>query len=336
MNESEVSNEPQIFLENKAFPFTLGEGFEKILLKIGYKSNYDFQNKIIKIIYNVSFEVNKQVGNEFSVFIQIRPDNIRKKIKSGFHKCIIEIINDDIKKKIVDKNRKYYFVNLPQIFIANVNKAENGEKMNMKFEELLLHWENKKNKDMIEYLNNNPDLCGKTLWNKVRDMKYKQLLEAYFISAEFEKTIINLQAKSEKKNKKVSVSYIENYINLALSYIDFYTCSENNNFTPSKVNSNSSLFKPDESIYFHVKPNENPTQIEQDEPVATILQITPGFITGQPFEDETIFMDDENDSRSEKMSISDNDEKMNNSYDSFEKKNDKKSLENQIYFRENF
>ena len=334
MNEYDVSNELQTFLKKEPLPFTLGEGFEKILLKIGYKSYYDHQNKKIKIIYNVYFEVNKVIENKLSDSILIRADNIRKKIKSAFHKCIIEIINEDIKKKISDKNRKYYFANLPQIFIANVNKAENSEKMNMEFEKLLLHWKNKKNIDMIEYLNNNPDLCEKTIWNKVKNMTYKQLLESYFISAEFEKTICNLQAKSEKKNKKVSALYIENYINLALSYTDFYTNSELNNYTPSNNNSNSLPSNPDEYIYFYGNHNENKNEIEQDEPEAKILELSFGFIEKQLVEDENItIMDEENDSRSEKMSCSDNEEKMNGSFD---EKNDKKSLENQIIFRENF
>ena len=261
-----MSDEMQIFLKNEASPFTLGEGFEIILLKIGYKSNYDLQNKKIKIINNVVFEVNNQVASDF---VLVRADNIRKKIKTSFHKCIIKIINDDIKKKMSDKKRKYYFANLPQIFIANVNKAENRDVMNMTFEKLLLHWKNEKNEDMIEYLNNNLDLCKKTIWNKVRNMTYRQLLEAYFISAEFEKTIYNLQAKSEKKNKKVSALYIESYINLALSYIDFYTCSENNSCFSS---SNSLSLSPDESIYFYRNYEENIIPMEQEEPIATFLE----------------------------------------------------------------
>ena len=50
----------QLSYENIAFPFNLGEGYEIILLKIGYKSNFDSQNKEIKIIYNEFFEVNNQ------------------------------------------------------------------------------------------------------------------------------------------------------------------------------------------------------------------------------------------------------------------------------------
>ena len=54
-------------------------------------------------------------------------------------------------------------------------------------------------------------------------MTYKELIEAYLSSAEFEKSIIDLKIKSEKRNKKISALYIEAYINLALTYTDFYS-----------------------------------------------------------------------------------------------------------------
>ena len=36
----------------KAFPFTEGEGLEKVLEGLGYKANLDISNKKIKIIQN--------------------------------------------------------------------------------------------------------------------------------------------------------------------------------------------------------------------------------------------------------------------------------------------
>jgi len=335
MNESNLSDEIQIILKNEAFPFRLGEGFEKILLKIGYKSIYDFQNKTIKIIYNVLFEVNKQENYETSISIQIRADNIRKKIKSGFHKTIITIINDDLKINISDKKRKYYFVNLPQIFIANVNKEGNREIMNMTFENLLLYWINEKNKNMIEYLNDNPDLCKKTIWNKIKNMTYKELLEAYFISAEFEKSICDLQEKSTKKNKNVSALYIETYINLALSYIDFYTTPKKDNNVHPKSGASSLILKPDEFIYFYEHKEEEPIHMDQEEPIATFIEHPFRFSENQLIDNETIIMDEENDSNNGKMNCSDNDEEINNSsgdknykkfYNDFIKKREKKFM----------
>lgn len=48
-------------------------------------------------------------------------------------------------------------------------------------------------------------------------MKYKNLLKAYFLSKEFENSIIELHQKKEK------VEYIEKYVNEALGYIQFFS-----------------------------------------------------------------------------------------------------------------
>ena len=47
-------------------------------------------------------------------------------------------------------------------------------------------------------------------------MKYKDLYKAYFLSAEFEKSIIDMYKKGEK------MEYIESYINKSLNYINFF------------------------------------------------------------------------------------------------------------------
>ena len=62
-------------------------------------------------------------------------------------------------------------------------------------------------------------------------MTYKDLLKAFFLSEEFEKSIIALKTKAEKSKKKeknVSPQYIENYINIALKYIDFFSSPNTN------------------------------------------------------------------------------------------------------------
>ena len=48
-------------------------------------------------------------------------------------------------------------------------------------------------------------------------MKYKDLYKAYFLSAEFENSIIDIYKKGEK------MEYIESYINKSLNYINFFT-----------------------------------------------------------------------------------------------------------------
>ena len=76
------------------------------------------------------------------------------------------------------------------------------------------------------FLLENPSVSEKLKWNQIKEMKYKELLEEFFLSAEFEKSIIDMKNKYEKKNKKLTTDYLENYINLALNYIDFFINSE--------------------------------------------------------------------------------------------------------------
>jgi hypothetical protein len=305
----------QLSYENIAFPFNLGEGYEIILLKIGYKSNFDLQNKEIKIIYNEFFEVNNQVKIDK---ILIRADNIRKKIKSGFHKCLLKIINDFIKSYCPDKKRKHFFVNLPQNFIANVNKENNHDVMELTLEKLILMWKNEKNENLIDYLNNNPELSEKSKWNIIKNMTYKQLLEAYFLSAEFEKSICELQAKSELKNKKVGPLYIETYINIALTYIDFYTSPiipKKDNYFPYNT---SSIFMPlnyCEYEYISGINLDTPIHMNEENPIITINESSFGFSTIQSEDDIVIINKEENDSSNEKMSCSDDNEAMNESFD---------------------
>ena len=48
-------------------------------------------------------------------------------------------------------------------------------------------------------------------------MKYKDILEAYFLSEEFENTIVKLKKKREVDE------YIETYIFLAKNYINYFS-----------------------------------------------------------------------------------------------------------------
>ena len=215
------------------FPFTKGKGLEKTLEIMGYKYEWITPYKKLRIISIDKFVVCKDI-EEVKKVIYIRPDNIRKKIKSSFHKNIIKIINNNIKNAFSDKNiKKYFFNNLPQSFIRNINRSENQMKMDITFEKLLIILDNEKNKNkkIIKFLDEKPEISEKSNWNLIKNMKYKELFQAFFLSEEFEKSIIALKTKSEKskkKEKKVSSQYIENYINIALKYIDFFSSPNTN------------------------------------------------------------------------------------------------------------
>ena len=244
-NSENSQNSVSSLNKSNYFPFHKGKGLEKTLEMMGYKYEWIKPGKIIKIISLDKFVVCKD-NEDFEKVIYIRPDNIKKKLKSSFHKNIIKIINNKIKKAYSDKNiKENFFINLPQSFIRNVNISENSTKMEMKFGQLLVNWDDEKNKKTKKFLDKNPDLSEKSNWNLIQNMTYKELLEAFFLSEEFEKSIIALKTKAEKskkKDKKVSSQYIENYINIALKYIDFFSSPINNeDLEISKKNNNSLL-----------------------------------------------------------------------------------------------
>ena len=56
-----------------------------------------------------------------------KPDDIRKKIKSRFHKSIRNIINENLKKA----GSKYFFSFLPQIFICSIGREKNYQILNL-------------------------------------------------------------------------------------------------------------------------------------------------------------------------------------------------------------
>ena len=228
------------------FPFTKGKGLEKTLEIMGYKYEWIIPYKKLRIISLDKFVVCKDI-EEIKNVIYIRPDNIRKKIKSSFHKNIIKIINNKIKNALSDKKiKKYFFNNLPQSFIRNINRSENQMKMDITFEKLLRILGDENNKKIIKFLDEKHEISEKSNWNLIKNMKYKELLQAFFLSEEFEKSIIALKTKSEKsqkKEKKVSSQYIENYINIALKYIDFYSSPNTNEDLEIQIDSDSFSFE---------------------------------------------------------------------------------------------
>lgn len=159
-------------------------------------------------------------------------DIIRKKIKSRFHKSIKNIINDNLKKA----GSEFFFDFLPQCFIGNTSKKLNKTCLEMTYKELLstdfysdlcktmLNYKNElidknkfnKNKCTLEYLKNNPEISKKSGFDYIKDMKYKTLLNNYFISKEFEDSLHQVKEENE------APEYIQFYIYRAKNYVNFY------------------------------------------------------------------------------------------------------------------
>jgi hypothetical protein len=52
---------------------------------------------------------------------------------------------------------------------------------------------------VLDYLDKNPDICKKSGFDIISNMKYSDLLEAYFKSEEFDKSIIKLREENEEE-----------------------------------------------------------------------------------------------------------------------------------------
>ena len=154
-----------------------------------------------------------------------KPDDIRKKIKARFHKAIKNIINENLKKA----GSKEFFDFIPQCFIGNVSKNLNHKILDFTYKELLLEdfsshlklsnvdkIKYQRNQKVLKYLKENPEISKRAGFDLIEKMKYKELLQLYFFSNQFEKSINML------KEEKESSDYIEEYIYRAKTYIRFY------------------------------------------------------------------------------------------------------------------
>ena len=203
--------------DDKCFPFNDPKGLTSYFdIKFVTKKYYAKENgKIRKIPKRRKF----------------KSDDIRKKIKSRFHKELKNILNKNLKKCGSQKFFDYF----PHSFISNVSKIKNSEYLNLTYKELLSldfrkkilkddgvinkieHKKFLKNKEILDYLEQNPEISKLSGFSIIKDLKYKELLEKYFNSIQFEKSVLQL------KNERESYEYIIKYIRKAKDYINFYS-----------------------------------------------------------------------------------------------------------------
>jgi len=173
---------------------------------------------------------------EVKIKRKYKEDDIRKKIKSSFLKILLTTINELLKKG----GSIFAFEYFPQNFITDITQQTNFEVMELTYEELFDYThekvveENKyelkpyqeqsnkvaekkyeTNKKILEYLNKNKKISEKSGWEKIRKMKYIDLLKAFFNSKKFENSVNELKQKEDK-------NYINNYLFLAHNYIDYF------------------------------------------------------------------------------------------------------------------
>ena len=173
-----------------------------------------------------------------SVKRKLKPDNIRKKIKSRFFKSIRMRIN----KMLKEAKSKEFFDLLPQCFIINITKKKNQQIMDMPFKTLITYnfiaeeksMENRsdkksakdkwnvdikkydKNLRVISYLEQNKEIAKKSKFDIIGNMTVAQLFDEYLKSAEFEKEVVKL------RNEGNDDSYIKDYIVKAFGFINYF------------------------------------------------------------------------------------------------------------------
>jgi hypothetical protein len=225
----------------------LNTNSENIILNENEVSNKELNNNKKKIkknknkfkICHIEYKKTEKDGNDKKDKIitnrlkhrrKYKPDDIRKKIKSRFHKSIKNIINENLRKA----GSKKLFTCLPQVFITSIARQTNRYVLNMSFREILQKnfvdeldekkYKNKKidlakykkNLSVLEYLDNNPEICKNSGFDIISKMKYCDLLEEYFKSNEFERAIFKLKEENEDED------YIKEYIIKSKNYVKFF------------------------------------------------------------------------------------------------------------------
>jgi len=160
---------------------------------------------------------------------KFKPDEIRKKIKSRFHKSLTNIIN----LKLKNAGSQEFFGPLPQCFLCNITIELNKEVMNLTYRQLLekdftKHLKDQKSKQkankakydrnlkVLKYLDNNIEISKNSGFDIISKMIYSDILNEYFSSLEFENSILKL--KSEEENE----DYINEYLVKAKTYVKFF------------------------------------------------------------------------------------------------------------------
>ena len=89
----------------------------------------------------------------------------------------------------------------------------------------------KKNKEVLEYLKKNSEICKKSKFDIIGNMTFEELYKEYLESKEFEDEISNLK-ESLRYNKEKNIfesensDYIKEYIIKAYDFINFFTKSK--------------------------------------------------------------------------------------------------------------
>ena len=238
-NENKEKNDKtKNFLGKKRYLFKVDKPNDFKIFTAG--GNGNFSDKIIKeVIQNFNKRICNKSNAESEKIkkyalkvqnVQTRKDNsdnIRKKIKSRFIKCLRKTVNE----RLTNAGSKELFKLLPQIFISNISKEKNKIYLNLSFKDLFSKnfYEEEKininefnldnynhNLSVLDYLEKNDVINEKSNYKNFKNMKLYEIFNEYLKSNEFENEITSL------KNKNETDKYIKDYILKASNLIDFF------------------------------------------------------------------------------------------------------------------
>ena len=205
-------------------------------------SKYTFESLPLHFIEDISKKTNFEVMNLTyeEIFNYTYHYTYQKIINDEKKELEINIENKIDNKKELDKNKKNKVNNKKELdknIENNVDKKEELRQHKIKKNKVALK-KSDKNKKTLDYLNSNSIISERSGWNKIKSMKYIDLLRAYFNSEEFEQSL-------DEIIKKENQNYINKYIFFAKTYITYFqsynsnSTIENNstsiNFIPSNI-----------------------------------------------------------------------------------------------------
>ena len=252
--------------------------------------------KMVLELFNVTKKKRKEKG-----------DNIRKKIKTFFHKYLRKVINSKLERA----GSKYFFESFPQIFMTDITLKTNFEVMELTYEQLITYTYNqeannyksnqakdyihkrkattdkkyKRNIQVLNYLNRNEKISEESGWQIIKDMKYKDLLKAYFNSNEF---LLSIEELSKKENN----DYINSYNYFASNYVDFFLSYHPNKKKNDKKEIHPSYKTRKKEIFPKDTPNEK-CDSEVNNIPGLMIRLPPNFPPGifEDVEDDKYLLD---------------------------------------------
>ena len=200
-------------------------------------SKYTFEALPLHFVEDISKKTNFEVMNLTyeEIFNYTYHYTYQKIINDEKKELEINIENKIDNKKELDKNKKNKVNNKKELdknIENNVDKKEELRQHKIKKNKVALK-KSDKNKKTLDYLNSNPIISERSGWNKIKSMKYIDLLRAYFNSEEFDQSL-------DEVIKKENQNYINKYIFFAKTYITYF----------QSYNSNSTIENNSTSINF--------------------------------------------------------------------------------------